>query len=157
MDNYLSVLEDSLKKKLQILDELTDYTAQQQELLKVEELDYEAFDRLVDQKDPLIQKIMELDQGFETVYDRIKEQLLSNKEQYAAQIKALQSLIGELTDKSVKLQTMEQRNKSAVEQQFRKSREKIRQGRQNKQAALNYYKNMNNSNYVPPQFLDDKK
>ena len=157
MDNYLSVLEDSLKKKLQILDELTDYTMQQQELLKVEELDYEAFDRLVDQKDPLIQKIMELDQGFETVYDRIKEQLLGNKEQYAAQIRTLQSLIGELTDKSVKLQTMEQRNKSAVEQQFRKSREKIRQGRQNKQAALNYYKNMNNSNYVPPQFLDDKK
>lgn len=157
MDNYLSVLEDSLKKKLQILDELTDYTMQQQELLKVEELDYEAFDRLVDQKDPLIQRIMELDQGFETVYDRIKEQLLDNKEQYAAQIKALQSLIGELTDKSVKLQTMEQRNKSAIEQQFRKSREKIRQGRQNKQAALNYYKNMNNANYVPPQFLDDKK
>lgn len=157
MDNYLSVLEDSLKKKLQILDELTDYTTQQQELLKVEELDYEAFDRLVDQKDPLIQRIMELDQGFETVYDRIKEQLLGNKEQYAAQIRALQSLIGELTDKSVKLQTMEQRNKSAIEQQFRKSREKIRQGRQNKQAALNYYKNMNNSNYVPPQFLDDKK
>lgn len=157
MDNYLSVLEDSLKKKLQILDELTDYTMQQQELLKVEELDYEAFDRLVDQKDPLIQRIMELDQGFETVYDRIKEQLLGNKEQYAAQIRALQSLIGELTDKSVKLQTMEQRNKSAVEQQFRKSREKIRKGRQNKQAALNYYKNMNNSNYVPPQFLDDKK
>ena len=150
MDNYLSVLEDSLKKKLQILDELTDYTTQQQELLKVEELDYEAFDRLVDQKEPLIQKIMELDQGFETVYDRIKEQLLGNKEQYAAQIRALQSLIGELTDKSVKLQTMEQRNKSAVEQQFR-------QGRQNKQAALNYYKNMNNANYVPPQFLDDKK
>lgn len=157
MDNYLSVLEDSLKKKLQILDELTDYTMQQQELLKVEELDYEAFDHLVDQKDPLIQRIMELDQGFETVYDRIKEQLLGNKEQYAAQIRALQSLIGELTDKSVKLQTMEQRNKSAVEQQFRKSREKIRQGRQNKQAALNYYKNMNNANYVPPQFLDDKK
>lgn len=156
MDNYLSVLEDSLKKKLQILDELTDYTTQQQELLKVEELDYEAFDRLVDQKEPLIEKIMELDQGFETVYDRIKEQLLDNKEQYA-QIRALQSLIGELTDKSVKLQTMEQRNKSAVEQQFRKSREKIRQGRQNKQAALNYYKNMNNANYVPPQFLDDKK
>ena len=129
MDNYLSVLEDSLKKKLQILDELTDYTTQQQELLKVEELDYEAFDRLVDQKEPLIQRIMELDQGFETVYDRIKEQLLGNKEQYAAQIRALQSLIGELTDKSVKLQTMEQRNKSAVEQQFRKSREKIRQGR----------------------------
>ena len=61
MDNYLSVLEDSLKKKLQILDELTDYTTQQQELLKVEELDYEAFDRLVDQKEPLIEKIMELD------------------------------------------------------------------------------------------------
>ncbi len=157
MENYLSVLEDSLRKKLQILDELTVYTTQQQELFQAEELDYAAFDRLVDQKEPLIQKIMELDQGFETVYDRIKDQLIGNKEQYAAQIRTLQSLIGELTDKSVKLQTMEQRNKSAVEQQFRKSREKIRQGRQNHQVALNYYKNMNNSNYVPPQFLDDKK
>ncbi len=157
MENYLSVLEDSLRKKLQILDELTVYTTQQQELFQAEELDYAAFDRLVDQKEPLIQKIMELDQGFETVYDRIKDQLIGNKEQYAAQIRTLQSLIGELTDKSVKLQTMEQRNKDAVEQQFRKSREKIRQGRQNHQVALNYYKNMNNSNYVPPQFLDNKK
>lgn len=157
MENYLSVLEDSLKKKLQILDELTTYTMEQQELLKAEELDYDAFDLLVEKKDPLVQMIMELDEGFETVYNRIKEQLLGHKEQYAVQIRTLQALISELTDKSVKLQAMEQRNKTAVEQQFRKSREKIRLGRQNKQAALNYYKNMNNSNYVPPQFLDDKK
>ena len=157
MENYLSVLEDSLRKKQQILDELTTYTVQQQELLKAEELDYEAFDQLVEKKDPLIQMIMELDEGFETVYDRIKEQLIGRKEQYAVQIRILQNLISELTDKSVKLQALEQRNKTAVEQQFRKSREKIRQGRQNKQAALNYYKNMNHSNYVPPQFLDDKK
>lgn len=157
MENYLSVLEDSLRKKLEIVDELTAYTLEQQELLQAEELDYEGFDQLVEKKDPLIQKIMELDQGFETVYDRIKEQLLQNKEQYAVQIRTLQTLIGDLTDKSVKLQAMEQRNKSAVEQQFRKSRETIRKGRQNQQAALNYYKNMNNSSYVPPQFLDNKK
>lgn len=157
MENYLSVLEDSLRKKLEIVDELTAYTQQQQDLLQAEELDYEGFDQLVEKKDPLIQKIMELDQGFETVYDRIKEQLLQNKEQYAAQIRTLQTLISDLTDKSVKLQAMEQRNKSTVEQQFRKSRETIRKGRQNQQAALNYYKNMNNSNYVPPQFLDNKK
>lgn len=157
MENYLSVLEDSLRKKLEIVDELTAYTQQQQELLQAEELDYEGFDRLVEKKDPLIQKIMELDQGFETVYDRIKEQLLQNKEQYATQIRTLQTLISDLTDKSVKLQAMEQRNKSTVEQQFRKSREKIRKGRQNQHAALNYYKNMNNSSYVPPQFMDNKK
>lgn len=157
MENYLSVLEDSLRKKLQILDELTTYTTQQQELLKSEELDYAAFDQLVEKKDPLVQVIMELDQGFEMVYDRIKEQLLGHKELYAVQIRTLQNLISELTDKSVKLQAMEQRNKTAVEQQFRKSREKIRQGRQNKQAALNYYRNMNHSDFVPPQFLDNKK
>lgn len=157
MENYLSVLEDSLKKKLQILDELATYTMEQQELLKAEELDYDAFDQLVEKKDPLVRMIMELDRGFETVYDRIKEQLIGNKERYVVQIRTLQDLISELTDKSVKLQAMEQRNKIAVEQQFHKSREKIRQGRQNKQAALNYYKNMSNSNYVPPQFLDNKK
>ena len=157
MENYLSILEESLRKKLQILDELTTYTTQQQELLKAEELDYDAFDQLVEKKDPLVQMIMELDQGFETVYDRIKEQLLGHKELYAVQIRTLQNLISELTDKSVKLQAMDQRNKTAVEQQFRKSREKIRQGRQNKQAALNYYKNMNHSDFVPPQYLDNKK
>lgn len=157
MENYLSVLEESLRKKLQILDELTSYTMAQQDLLKAEELDYDAFDQLVEKKDPLVQMIMELDQGFETVYDRIKEQLLGHKELYAVQIRTLQNLISELTDKSVKLQAMEQRNKTAVEQQFRKSREKIRQGRQNKQAALNYYRNMNHSDFVPPQFLDNKK
>lgn len=157
MENYLSILEESLRKKLQILDELTTYTTQQQELLKSEELDYATFDQLVEKKDPLVQMIMELDQGFETVYDRIKEQLLGHKELYAVQIRTLQNLISELTDKSVKLQAMEQRNKTAVEQQFRKSREKIRQGRQNKQAALNYYKNMNHSDFVPPQYLDNKK
>lgn len=157
MENYLSILEESLRKKLQILDELTSYTMAQQDLLKAEELDYDAFDQLVEKKDPLVQMIMELDQGFETVYDRIKEQLLGHKELYAVQIRTLQNLISELTDKSVKLQAMEQRNKTAVEQQFRKSREKIRQGRQNKQAALNYYRNMNHSDFVPPQFLDNKK
>lgn len=157
MENYLSILEESLRKKLQILDELTTYTTQQQELLKSEELDYAAFDQLVEKKDPLVQMIMELDQGFEVVYDRIKEQLIGHKELYAVQIRTLQNLISELTDKSVKLQAMEQRNKTAVEQQFRKSREKIRQGRQNKQAALNYYKNMNHSDFVPPQYLDNKK
>lgn len=157
MENYLSILEESLRKKLQILDELTSYTMAQQDLLKAEELDYDAFDQLVEKKDPLVRMIMELDQGFETVYDRIKEQLLGHKELYAVQIRTLQNLISELTDKSVKLQAMEQRNKTAVEQQFRKSREKIRQGRQNKQAALNYYKNMNHSDFVPPQYLDNKK
>lgn len=157
MENYLSVLEESLRKKLQILDELTSYTMAQQDLLRAEEMDYDAFDQLVEKKDPLVQMIMELDQGFEVVYDRIKEQLLGHKELYAVQIRTLQNLVSELTDKSVKLQAMEQRNKTAVEQQFRKSREKIRQGRQNKQAALNYYKNMNHSDFVPPQFLDNKK
>lgn len=157
MDNYLSVLEDSLNKKLQILDELITYTSQQQELLKAEELNYEDFDCLVDQKDLLAQRIIEMDQGFEAVYERVRNQLLDNKDQYAMQIKALQSLIEKLTDKSVKLQAMEQRNKVAVEQQFHKSREKIRQGRQNNQVALNYYKNMNHINYALPQFLDNKK
>ncbi len=106
MENYLSILEESLRKKLQILDELTSYTMAQQDLLKAEELDYEAFDQLVEKKDPLVQMIMELDQGFETVYDRIKEQLIGHKELYAVQIRTLQNLISELTDKSVKLQAM---------------------------------------------------
>lgn len=157
IENYLVILEDSLKQKIAILDEITEWNTEQEALLKQEELPLEEFDNCVDRKDTLIQKLGELDEGFDSLYEKIREQLLANKESYKTQIARIQQLISEVTEKSVSIQAQEARNKKAVEDHFAKERQQLREGRQNSKAAYDYYKNMSNTNVVPPQFMDQKK
>lgn len=157
IENYLTILEDSLKQKIAILDEITKLNTEQEALLKQEDLSLEEFDDCVNKKDVLIQKLGELDEGFDSLYEKIREQLLANKEAYKTQITRIQQLISQVTEKSVSIQAQEARNKKAVEDYFAKERQQLREGRQNSKAAYDYYKNMNNTNVVPPHFMDQKK
>ena len=87
IENYLGILEESLEKKVLVLDEIEDYTAEQESLLKQEKVSMEELDANMGQKDELIQKLTALDDGFETLYERVKEQLSTNKDAYKDQIK----------------------------------------------------------------------
>lgn len=51
-----------------------------------------------------------MDEGFEEVYNRVKD-LFSLWEEFQEEIRILQGLIGKVTDRSVQVQTGEQRNK----------------------------------------------
>ena len=157
IDNYLNILEESLQKKLAVLDEIALYNSEQEELLKQEKVSMDELDANMGRKDELIQKLTGLDDGFESLYERIREQLLENKTLYARQIRRLQSLISDITEKSVSIQAQETRNKKMIEDYFRKGKQQLRQGRQASKAAYDYYKNMNNTNVVPPQIMDQKK
>ena len=86
MENYLEILTDSLKKKSKVLDEIMRYNSDQENLLRQESISLEELDANMELKDGLIQKLVQLDDGFETLYERIKEQLLTQKDQYKAQI-----------------------------------------------------------------------
>lgn len=156
-ENYLDILEDSLKQKAVILQNIADCCSKQEALLKQEKFSVEDFDSLVDQKDVLIKQLEKIDEGFDIVYARIKTQIADNKEMYKTQIAGLQQLISLVTEKSVSIQAQEQRNKTMVEQYFSKTRKEMRQGIRSSKAAFDYYKNMSNSNMVSPQFLDQKK
>lgn len=157
IENYLEILEDSLTKKLAVLDEISEYNNEQEILLKQEKISMEELDANMGQKDELIEKLMKLDEGFETLYERVRQQLLTDKDTYKSQIARLQDLISQVTEKSVSVQAQESRNKRLVDDYFIKEKGQIRQGRQASRTALNYYKNMSNSNDVPPQILDQKK
>lgn len=157
IENYLVILEDSLKQKIAVLDEIAGWNAEQEALLKQEELPLEEFDGCVDKKDALIQKLSELDEGFDGLYEKIREQLLANREACREQINHIQQLISKVTEKSVSIQAQEARNKKAVEDYFVREKQQLREGRQNSKAAYDYYRNMNNTNVVPPQFMDQKK
>ena len=156
-ENYLTVLEDSLRKKLQVMAEIRSYNLQQQEIFQSGKADLDKFDEYVAEKGALIDKVTELDTGFERLYVRVAEELKNNREEYAEQIKTLQALVREVTDASVEIQAQEARNKKLVEDFFRRSREDICRGRQNSKAAYDYYKNMNKTSVVMPQYMDSKK
>lgn len=155
--NYLTLLEESLQKKLQVMDEIEQYNIRQQEIFQSEEVDIDRFDEYVEEKGKLIEKLTALDNGFESLYTKVAKELEDNREQFKDQIKHLQELVTKVMDTSVAIQAQEARNKKLVEDFFRKEKEGIRAGRQSSKAAYDYYKNMNRSSVVLPQFMDSKK
>lgn len=140
--SYLNILKESLEKKLTVLDKISEVGDAQTELLKEEPVDLEHFDACVDEKDAFIEELSELDDGFESLYEKVREELMENKGQYAEQIKTLQDLISQVTDKSVSIQAQEQRNKALVEKALKAQRRDVGNARRNSQVAFGYYQNM---------------
>ncbi|WMC93886.1 flagellar protein FliT [Kineothrix sp. MB12-C1] len=157
IENYLQVLEQSLYKKIDILSRIQDVSIKQEYLLKKEEVSAEAFDASIDEKQLLIEELERLDEGFEALYNHVKEQLSVGKEKYSNQISRLQGLITKVTEKSVAIQTQETRNNKLAKSYFTIERKNIQKNRTSSKAALNYYKSMNNSQSISPQFMDKKK
>lgn len=157
MESQLNILAESLDKKLLVLKEIQKYNEEQEKSFQSDQIDMDSFDAAVEKKGQLIEKLTRLDAGFETMYAKLSEELKDNRAKYAAQIKVLQQKVTEVTELSISIQAQEQRNKKLVEAYFSRERANIRNGRKSSKAAYDYYKNMNNSNFVPPQYMDSKK
>lgn len=155
--NYLTLLEESLQNKLQVMDEIQQYNLRQQEVFQSEEVDLDRFDEYVEEKENLIEKLSSLDNGFERLYAKVAKELADNRDKYKDQIKRLQELVTKVTETSVTIQAQEARNKKLIEDFFQRARDGIRNDRKTSKAAYDYYKNMNKSSVVLPQFMDKKK
>ena len=151
------ILLQSLEKKNGILDEMIIQNKAQEELLKQENLDMDAFDKAIDRQSAYVEELDKLDNGFEAVYDRVRDELMHNKEQYRAEIAAMQKLIQAITDKIATLNAGNMRNKILAENQFKKQKQGIGSSVSKTKVARNYYNSMNHLNYVTPQFYDSKK
>ena len=155
--NYLTLLEESLRRKLQVMEEIQKYNMRQQEIFQSGEVDIDKFDEYVAEKGVLIDKLTALDSGFEKLYAKVSEELQGSREQYADQIRTLQGLVTQVTDRSVDIQAQEARNKKLVEDFCRRERDGIKIGRKSTKAAIGYYKTMSKTAVVAPQFMDSKK
>ena len=151
------ILVQSLEKKSRILDEIIEENAVQERLFKQEELDMEALDASSDRMGELAEKLELLDEGFESVYDRIRQELIDNKSDYRTEIKRMQELIAAITEKVVTINAARMRNKLQAENRFKKSRQQIGKASSKMKVSQNYYNNMNQLNFVNPQFYDSKK
>lgn len=157
MQNYLQVLKESLHRKMEVLCRIEELNARQETILKEVPVPEDDFDRSIDEKGILIDELNKLDEGFESLYENIRLQLLDGREQYKLQIAELQQMIAEVTDKSVTIQAQEARNRKLAETFFQTSAEELQRGRRSSKAALDYYRSMNQSQIVLPQFMDKKK
>ena len=157
MNNYLTILEEGLHKKIKVLEHIQEYNEKQKDAFLSGAVSMQDFDVAVEEKGRLIEEVQKLDQGFETLYANVSAQLKANKDAYKEQIGRMQQLITRITELSTTIQVREARNKQLVEEFFSKQRGDIRQSRISSKAAYDYYKNMSGTKHVPPQFMDSKQ
>lgn len=156
-ENYLLIMIQSLKKKIQVLDSIIDANERQKAGLENPSLDPDDFDKIVEEKSKYIEHLDLLDQGFDKLFERVKEALNNDRETYKNEIREMQALITTITEKSNKIQVQEARNKDLMTQKFAKIRKQAKTVRASQQAVNQYYKNMKKLNYIDPQFMDNKK
>lgn len=159
MDNknsYIDLMIDSLEKKVSILEKVTEVNAQQKKIVTDANFDLDALDATMEEKGGLVDEINKLDDGFESLYARVKDALQENKEQYAKEIASMQKLIQKVVELTTSIEADEKRIKASVDSQFTKVKQTVRETRKNSKMVSNYYKNMSKLD-LEPQFMDKKK
>lgn len=157
MTNELQLLKEVLEKKEKILQRILDKTTMQMELAGADSLDVERFDGLVDDKTELLAEMERLDEGFDSIYQRIREELPGQKDQYKMEITALQELIKSTVDLGAQIHTTEARTKDKLSGALLKSRRELAQKKVSARKVMDFYKTSNNLKYVDSFFLDQKK
>ena len=154
---YIRMMLDILNKKEVHLTSLLELTTVQEQLLKREEFDEDAFNDIIEKKRAHLRRIEDTDNGFQSIYNRVAEEMKNNKEEYKEQILEMQGLITRVTDLGVKLSALEEKNKNALEANLQGKRQSIRQFKVSKQTADKYYKNMIGMQTGASYFMDQKK
>ena len=154
---YVRMMLDVLNKKETHLIKLLELTKEQEALLKADEFNEAEFELLIDKKGGHLRKLEEVDQGFQSVYNRVAEEMKTNKEAYKEQILEMQGLITRVTDLGVELSALEEKNKAALEVKLQNRKQTIRQFKVSKQTASTYYKNMIGMQTGASYFMDQKQ
>ncbi len=139
---YVTALTESLEKKIEILNEIHKRDEEQLEIAGKVPFSFEDFDKNAEAKNILIYKLNKLDEGFESVFEKVKTEINENKPAYALEIKRMQELISRITDLSTKIQAEEARNKAAIEKAFKSEKEKIKTNRSTVKAINSYSRTM---------------
>lgn len=151
------VLEDTIAKKEQYLEEVLVLTKRQEEVLLHEKFSMDAFTALMDKKEPYITKISEFDAGFEAVFAKMKPEMEQYKKEFEPRIRAIQEKIKSVLEKGAALCTLEEQNKTRLEFCLKDKKQEIKNFKRSSQTVSNYYKNMSGSIADQSFFMDKKK
>ncbi len=157
-DNYINILIESLEEKSRVLDEVILCDREQMEIVRSKNPDLKLLEKSIDKIGELAGKIDRLNDGFESVYAKARDALLNHKEEHRSQILKLKELITTVTEKSVKIQAEEARNREAVSALFKGKRKELSDRRRSVQAMNKYSNSMRKINtHDSSVFWDNKK
>ena len=154
---YLNILIDTLKKKETVLRELTRATADQSTLLDGQDLDIDAFNKLVDEKEKLLERLEGLDEGFMSLYEKVREALAEDAASYADQVRETQQLVKTQTERSTGLQAAEERNRAKMTVHLARGYQKVKEYKVSSQTAAAYYKNMSGKHQDGESYFFNRK
>lgn len=154
---YVTALQTALQEKRKILRELLQLTQEQELILGNKEMDADDFERLLQEKEKWLDKIQELDKGFQNLFDKIGSSLKENKQQYKQQILSMQEDIRAITDCGVQIEALEKKNRDSFALFASGKRKEIRNFRMNTKSAASYHRNMADQHQEWQTYFMDKK
>ena len=154
---YISILIDSLKKKIEVLERLRDDTEKQEEILSRDELDFDAFNKTIESKEKSLARLNELDDGFLEVYEKVAPLLKADKDAYENEITYLKELVRRVTDYSTTLTSLEERNKIKLSIHLNRGKQRIKEYKQSSKTVAAYYKNIANKRTPEGSTFYDRK
>lgn len=157
LDVLLQILQDSLDQKLLVLTAIEQKSKEQAELVANPDVTIEDIDSNMEEKSDLIDQLTRLDNGFETLYDNIRTELLDKKDAYKPQIAKIQDSISKVMEKSASIEAIEARNKTAIEGIFKNRKKELQHRKTASSVARHYYNTTNKLNVINPVFMDKKK
>ncbi len=160
VDDYIQIMIESLTKKSELLDRIIRKNEAQHECItgkNFEEIDWDDFNLLVAEKQTAIDRILKMDEGFQSLYDRVKSQLNEDKDKYTDKIKEIQRLIGIITEQGVKITTGEERNRKIIEKIFGNRKKEIKRTRNSLRVANSYAQTMSGDFGMDFSTHDEKK
>ena len=155
--DYVLMLRESLQKKVSLLRDIIIKNEEQKAILEDDKSTPDELQSNIDSKDELVQQIVALDDGFDSIFKKVERELSDDKAVYADEIRRMQGLIREITDLSEKVRSQERINSDLARARFSSIKSRIKQARQSQKAVNNYYNTMMKTNYYDPQFYDSKK
>ena len=155
--DYVIMLRESLEKKVELLTLIQKKNARQKEILLDELSTPDELDDNFAEKGKLVDQIVALDDGFEVLYEKVKDALDKDRAAYAEEIRKMQELIPQINDLSNQVQAEEQRNRNLASNRFTSIKQRVQKVRTSQRAANVYYQNMMKRNNIDPQFMDHKE
>ncbi|MDD6445119.1 MAG: flagellar export chaperone FlgN [Lachnospiraceae bacterium] len=141
-ETYIAIMLQSLQKKEKVLDEIIRLDDVQKKVLTDNNCTVDEFDETVEAKSACIEQLNQLDSGFQKLYAEVETEIKDNREKYSAEIKKMQECIRSVTDKSVKIQAQEARNKELLKEKIANVHKQATEVRKNSRAITGYYNSM---------------
>lgn len=155
--NYLQILIDTITKKEETLRKLLEITIQQEELSKQELYPSDEIEKTLNEKEIQIARLDYLDEGFQSVYEHVRMEVLKNPEAYEAEVHKLQDKIRICTEIGNEIKVLEYRNHARFQELFAKTKKECSVSKTKASVAQSYFRTMNNTKVMDSCFVDKKK